>query len=139
MAGPNNLQSAMTASVAGLRAQSMRIRVIAENIANQDSVSAAPGVDPYRRRVVSFRNMLDRESGIHLVKIDKVTAAPGDFGSRYMPGHPAADDKGYVRTPNVNGLIEATDMREAQRSYEANLQSIDNSKQMVMRTIDLLR
>jgi flagellar basal-body rod protein FlgC len=139
MDGQRSLETAMMVAASGLRAQSARMRIITENIANQDSLSTAPGADPYRRRVVSFRQVLDAESGAPMISIDKVRNAPGAFGTRYMPGHPAADDKGYVKTPNVNSLIEATDMREAQRSYEANLQAIEAAKSMLMRTVDLLR
>jgi flagellar basal-body rod protein FlgC len=139
MDGNRSLETAMKVAASGLRAQSARMRVITENIANQDSLSTAPGVDPYRRRIVSFRQALDAETGTPMITVDKVRNAPGAFGSRYIPGHPGADDKGYVKTPNVNSLIEATDMREAQRSYEANLQAIEAAKSMLMRTVDLLR
>ncbi len=136
---PMDLQNSLTISASGLRAQSLRMRVIAENIANQDSISTAKGVDPYRRKIVSFRNVLNHELGVPVVTVDKVARNESDFGRKYMPGHPAADATGYVTTPNVNGIIEMTDMREAQRSYEANLSVIEGSKALLQRTVDLLR
>ncbi|QCI80285.1 flagellar basal body rod protein FlgC [Hankyongella ginsenosidimutans] len=137
MAG--DLDKALVVSASGLRAQSLRMRVIAENIANQDSVAATPGGQPYRRKIVQFKSVLDRETGAKEVAVRRVTVDPGAFGRKYAPGHPAADAQGYVLTPNVNGLIESSDLREAQRTYEANLSSIESAKQLATRTIDLLR
>jgi flagellar basal-body rod protein FlgC len=134
-----DFKDSMAVSASGLRAQSLRMRILAENIANQDSFSPAPGVDPYRRKVITFRAAVDRETGSPTVKVARIQGDKSDFGRKYMPGHPAANAQGYVTTPNVNGIIEATDMREAQRSYEANLNAIDAAKSMSMRTIDLLR
>ncbi|PCI32190.1 MAG: flagellar basal body rod protein FlgC [Alphaproteobacteria bacterium] len=134
-----DLSKAMMISAAGMKVQSIRMRVIAENLANSSSVASAPGVDPYRRKTVTFINTLDSELGITRVKVNKVTFDQSDFGLRYDPGHPAADENGYIKTPNVNGLIEAMDMKQSQRSYEANLNSIEVSKNMMMRTLDLLR
>jgi flagellar basal-body rod protein FlgC len=136
---PMDLQNSLSVSASGLRAQSLRMRVIAENIANQDSISPGVGVDPYRRKIVSFRNVLNATTGVAQVTVDKVARDSTDFGRKYMPGHPAADSTGYVTTPNVNGIIEMTDMREAQRSYEANLSVIEGSKALLQRTVDLLR
>ncbi len=134
-----DLSKAMMISAAGMKAQSVRMRVIAENLANASSSATAPGVDPYRRKVVTFANVLDTELGITRVKVKKVTFDRSDFGLRFEPGHPAADKNGYIKTPNVNGLVEATDMKQSQRSYEANLNAIEVSKNMMMRTLDLLR
>lgn len=134
-----DLKTSIAVSASGLRAQSLRMRIIAENLANQDSVAPAPGQDPYRRRLVEFRTVMDRELGAATVVADRVVADKSAFGSEYRPGHPSADAKGYVTTPNVNGLIEMTDMQEAQRSYEANLNAIESAKSLTMRTIDLLR
>jgi flagellar basal-body rod protein FlgC len=136
---PADLQSSLTISAAGMRAQSLRMRIIAENIANQDSIAQTNGGDPYRRKIVTFGNVLNREIGMPVVTANKVVRDTADFGRRYMPGHPAADTTGYVTTPNVNGIIEMTDMREAQRSYEANLSAIEGAKQLLQRTVDLLR
>jgi flagellar basal-body rod protein FlgC len=134
-----DFKDSMAVSASGLRAQSLRMRILAENIANQDSFSPAAGVDPYRRKIISFRAAVDRETGAPTVKVDRIVGDKGEFGKKYMPGHPAANAAGYVTTPNVNGIIEATDMREAQRSYEANLNAMDAAKSMTMRTLDLLR
>ncbi len=129
----------MRISGAGMRAQGNRLRVIAQNLANANSLPQEPGQNPYRRKVVTFKNVLDRSLGLETVRTGKVLPDRSDFGKRYEPSHPAADADGYVLTPNVNTLIEMTDMREAQRSYEANLSVIKSSKQMLNQTIDLLR
>ncbi len=134
-----DLSKAMMVSAAGMKSQGTRMRVISENLANANSVAPAPGVDPYRRKVVTFVNTLDEELGVTRVKVNNVSFDQSDFGMRYEPGHPAADENGYIKTPNVNGLVEAMDMKQSQRSYEANLNSIEVSKNMMMRTIDLLR
>lgn len=134
-----DLTKAMQVANAGLKAQGVRMRVIAENLANASSIANGPDDEPYRRRVVSFQNALDREVGAHIVEVKRIETDRSAFGRKYDPGHPAADAEGYVRTTNVNGLIEQTDMREAQRSYEANLSTIEASKSMLMRTLDLLR
>lgn len=129
----------MMIAASGMLAQSERMRVISENMANANSTGDNPEMDPYRRKVVSFSSELDREMGIERVKMGKTTLDPSNFGSRYEPGHPAADENGYVKTPNVKTLIESVDMREAQRTYEANLNVISASRAMMARTIDLLR
>lgn len=134
-----DLVDALHISAAGMKTQGSRLRVIAENMANADSLGKSPGDDPYRRRVVTFENALDRTLGLDTVRIDRVVADPSEFELRYEPNHPAADDKGYVKLPNVNTLIELADMREAQRSYEANLKVIEASRTMLTRTIDILR
>ena len=110
-----------------------------ENLANANSLATQPGEDPYRRKVVTFRNILDREAGVEVVRADKVRTDRSEFNKRYDPGHPAADENGYVQTPNVNTLIELMDMREAQRSYEANLNVIRSARSMARRTIQILR
>jgi flagellar basal-body rod protein FlgC len=122
-----------------MKTQGSRLRLIAENMANADSLGKTPGADPYRRKVMTFENELDRSLGLEMVKVDRVVSDPSDFELRYEPNHPAADDKGYVKLPNVNTLIELSDMREAQRSYEANLKVIEASRTMLTRTIDILR
>ncbi|TDQ84399.1 flagellar basal-body rod protein FlgC [Dongia mobilis] len=129
----------MFISASGMRAQGQRLRVIAENIANAESVGETPGQDPYRRKVIAFKNYLDRGLQADVVKVSKVGTDPSEFRRRYEPGHPAADDQGYVSYPNVNSLVEMTDMREAQRSYEANLKVIETSRAMLSRAIDILR
>jgi flagellar basal-body rod protein FlgC len=134
-----DLMESLMISAAGMRVQGERLRVISENIANVDSVSEVPGGDPYRRKTITFQNALDREMGVNLVKVKKVGLDPSEFTRKYDPNNPAADKSGYVKLPNVNSLIEMNDMREAQRSYEANLKVIEVARGMLTRTIDLLR
>lgn len=134
-----DLKTSLGISASGLRAQSLRMRVIAENLANQDSVSDTPGGNPYRRRVASFSAEMDRQTGGVGVKVKGIENDKSDFIKIYQPGHPAADKDGYVLKPNVNGLIETADMKAAQRSYEANLNAIEAAKSLTMRTIDLLK
>lgn len=134
-----DLMTSMNIAVSGLKAQGGRMRVIAENIANANSTAQTPNGDPYQRKIVTFEQELDKEMGAMIVKVGKPAVDKSDFGMKFMPSHPAADENGYIKTPNVNGLIESMDMREAQRSYEANLSVIQTSRSMVTRTIDLLR
>lgn len=131
--------STLQLSASGLQAQSARMRVIAENIANADSAGKTPDEDPYRRKIPTFKAEFNRELGGYEVKIGRMQFDSSDFSTRYEPGHPAADERGYVRYPNVNSLIEQMDMREAQRTYEANLNVISVTRQMVGRTLDILR
>ena len=126
-------------SAAALKAQGQRMEVIAENIANADSLGQTPGADPYQRKVMLFRNLLDRDLGIDTLRVQKVDVDRTEFQRRFDPGHPAANGDGYVLMPNVNSLIEMMDMREAQRSYEANLSMVETAKSMLVRTIDLIR
>jgi len=126
-------------SASGLHAQSARMRIIAENIANADSSAKSVNEDPYRRRIPTLRAEFNRELGAYEVKIGRLQLDQSDFETRYEPGHPAADERGYVRYPNVSSLIEQMDMREAQRTYEANLNVITASRQMMGRTLDILR
>lgn len=135
----DDLLKTLRISAAGLKAQGTRLRVISENVANADSLPQSPGDKPYRRKVVTFKNELDRSSGINTVRVDKVHADKSDFKKRYDPNHPAADAEGYVLKPNVNTMIEMMDMREAQRSYEANLNVIRASKSMLNEAINILR
>lgn len=134
-----DLDRALTISTAGMAAQSTRLRVVAENLANRDSTGETPGADPYRRRTVSFTNRLDRALGAPTVQASRIGTAAGDFPERYDPAHPAADARGYVKTPNVDSLIEVMDMREAQRSYGANLSVVETTRAMLLRTIEALR
>jgi flagellar basal-body rod protein FlgC len=123
----------------GMRAQAGRMRIISENIANADSTASAPGGDPYRRRIVTFRSELDRELDAHVVALGKVATDKSDFIVRHEPDNPMADGKGDVKYPNVNSLIEMTDFRDAQRSYEANINVISSTKRMLQRTLDILK
>jgi flagellar basal-body rod protein FlgC len=134
-----DLVKAMAMAAKGMKAQGVRMKVISENLANADTTPSAPGQDPYRRQVVTFKNELDRSEGVRNVEVDRVEADKSDFLIKYAPNHPAADEMGYIRTPNVNTLVEMMDMREAQRSYEANLGVIEMSRAMLMRMVDLLR
>jgi flagellar basal-body rod protein FlgC len=131
--------SSLRIAATGLHAQTARMRVIAENIANADSAGKSPGEEPYRRRLPTFQAVMDREAGGKVVQIGRVAYDMSDFQTRYEPGHPAADEHGYVRYPNVNPLIEAMDMREAQRTYEANLNIVSVTRQMMGSTLDILR
>lgn len=134
-----DLIKAIKISAAGMHAQGVRMKTIAENLANSESLSQVPGQDPYRRKIVSFQNVLDRKLDTELVKIGSIDQDQSAFKKRFDPGHPAADNDGYVKLPNVNPLIEMMDMREAQRTYRANLSIIEVAKGMMSRTIDLLR
>lgn len=134
-----DLQKAMIASASGLRAQSIRMRVISENIANQNSVASSPYEDPYRRKIVTFQTELDRANGVEIVKAGKIAFDQKEFTNKYDPGNPAADEAGYVKQSNVNGLIEMMDMRQAQRTYQSNLNALEASRRMASITLELLR
>ncbi len=132
--------STMQISGAGMRVQSERTRVIAQNMANADTTPTKLGEKPYARKVILFKSELDKKLGEKVVKVDKVMDdKKTDFVRKYMPGHPAADADGYVLTPNVSSLIESMDMREAAKSYEANMGMFTQSRDMASKTIDLLR
>jgi flagellar basal-body rod protein FlgC len=133
------LGNSIEVSASGLRAQALRMRVIAENLANSDSVATTPQGDPYRRRIATFAAEVDRASGATQVSVKAIAADASAFGRVYQPGNPAADAQGYVAQPNVDPLIEAADMKSAQRSYEANLNAIESARGMTMRTVDLLK
>ncbi len=134
-----SFDDAIKISAAGMAAQGTRLRTIAENLANASSTAKVAGGDPYRRKIVTFQDTLDKATGDHMVKVGHIIGDPTAFDSKYEPGHPSADANGYVRYPNVNPLIELNDLRESQRSYEANVDVIDASKTMLSRTIDLLK
>ena len=129
----------MAIAASGLRAQAGRMRIISENIANADSTPSSPGANPYRRKVPSFRSEFDRTLDAQLVDLGKVRTDSSEFRLKYEPGHPAADSNGNVKYPNVNPLVEMTDMREAQRSYEANINVISATRRMIQLTIDILK
>ena len=133
-----DLLDAMAQAAKGMKAQGVRMRVISENLANAETTGKTAADQPYQRKVVTFKSMLDKTNGQKEVEVDKIMADRSDFILKYDPSHPAADKNGYVKMPNVNPLIETMDMREAQRSYEANLGVIDMAKGMLMRTLDLL-
>lgn len=134
-----DLFTSMDISASGMQAQGRRLRVIAENIANKDSLADRPGMDPYRRSVVTFHSVLDEQTGASRVEVDRVLPDRRPFELRHDPQHPAADENGYVQLPNVNMLTEMMDLREAQRSYDANMNVVEAAKGMVRRTLDMLR
>lgn len=134
-----DLTKALYISAAGMKAEGTRLKVIAENLANADSTAPAPGEMPYRRKTVTFENVLNRQLGVDEVKVASVGVDTSAFQRKYEPGAPGADSQGYVLYPNVNPLIETMDMQEAQRTYEANLNVVATSKSMLLQTINLLR
>jgi flagellar basal-body rod protein FlgC len=133
-----DFSTSMTVVASGMKAQSERMKTIAENIANANSTAATPGGDPYRRKIATVTSQFDRELGATTVQAGKPITDNSDFRSQYDPGNPNADAKGYVKLPNVDALVEIMDMREAQRSYEADLTAMDATKSMLARTVDLL-
>lgn len=139
MAQLADFSDVMAVASAGMRAQGERLRVIAENVANANSTGATPGSDPYRRREVLFKNVLDRVSGLNMVKVAGTRGDMTAFGREYNPANPAADANGYVLTPNVKPIMEMMDMREAQRSYDANLSVLDAARSMISRALEILR
>jgi len=134
----SGIKDALLISRAGMQAQGDRLRVVAENIANADSTATTPGGTPYRRKLVVFENMLNKELGVNTVKVTKRPLDQSPFIKKYDPSHPAADAQGYVQYPNVNTIVEMMDMREARRGYEANMDVVQISKAMLSQTINLL-
>ncbi|MCD6034914.1 MAG: flgC [Rickettsiales bacterium] len=134
-----DLKTAMRISAAGMRVQSERLKVSAQNIANVDSTGSAPGAEPYRRKTITFENVLDRELGVETVRVQNIGEDQSPFKMMYDPSHVAADQNGYVLMPNVSTQIETVDAKEAQRSYEANVSAIEVSKTMLRQTLDMLR
>lgn len=126
-------------SSAGLKVQTGRMRVIAENVANASSVSDQPGGDPYRRQIPTITSKFDKELGAEMVKLGRIVPDRSDFETRYEPNNPAADASGNVKYPNVSPLIEMVDMQSAQRTYEANLNVVSSTRNMMQKTIDILR
>ncbi|WP_075216168.1 flagellar basal body rod protein FlgC [Mongoliimonas terrestris] len=133
------LNATMQIAAHGLRAQSTRLRVVSENLANAQSTGTTPGSDPYRRKMISFTNEFDRLVQANLVRVGDIGRDPEPFQRVHNPGHPAADTDGYVKLPNVNPLLELADMREANRTFEANLEVMKQARTMTMRIIDLMR
>lgn len=133
------LIAALKVAASGLGAQSERMRVVSENLANAQSTGNTPGADPYRRKTITFQSEVDRASGGSVVEVSSIAHDPSDFPIEFQPGNEAADDKGYVKMPNVNTLVEMADMSEANRSYEANLQVIKQARDLISMTIDLMR
>lgn len=136
--GNSRSGSAFDISESGMEAQNARLRVIAENIANQDSTGSTPGADPYRRKTITFREAVTPDGGAG-VEVAKVGQDQATFEQRYDPSHPAADANGYVKLPNVNSFVEIMDMREAERSYAADLKTMQAARSMLARTLEILR
>lgn len=134
----DDLTTALAVSASGMKAQSGRIRIVAENLANAGSTASAPGLDPYRRQVPVFASYLDKNADANLVRMSRVELDPSAFSLKFDPSHPAANAEGYVQLPNVNPLIEMMDLREAQRSYEANLGALDQVRSMAAATLRIL-
>lgn len=133
------LNTSLSISGAGMAAQSTRLRVITENVANANTTGSTPEADPYRRKVVSFASVLNLETGLPTVAVDRIARDHAPFRTEFDPSNPAAGADGQVKLPNVDLLVELADMREAVRSYEANLQTFKQARQMITMTIDLLR
>jgi flagellar basal-body rod protein FlgC len=134
-----DLDRALSISASGMAAQTARLRVVAENIANRDSTGQSPGAEPYRRKTVTFGAQLDRALGAETVRVARIGRDQREFPQRFDPGHPAADANGYLRTPNVDSMVENMDMREANRSYSANLAVLETTRGMLQRAIEALR
>ncbi len=132
------LVSALKIAATGMGAQSERLRVVSQNLANAQSTGTTPGSDPYRRKTISFAAELDGSGG-SMVQVGSIGRDQSDFPIEFLPGNEAADERGFVKMPNVNVLVEMSDMTEANRSYEANLQVIKQARDLISMTIDLMR
>jgi flagellar basal-body rod protein FlgC len=137
MAG--DLNTSLQVSAAGMEVQVARIKIVAENLANQNTTGSTPGADAYRRRTVSFQNRLDKAVGVETVGVKSVAPDKSQQPLRYDPGNPAANKDGYVKTPNVNSFIELMDMRDAEQAYSANLNVASTTRSMLNQTLDLLK
>lgn len=126
-------------SASGMSAQSARLRIAAENLANEETTSSSPGGDPYRRKTITFKDVLDRSTGVSSVKVKEIGKDQSDFKMRYDPSHPGADENGYVKMPNVNPMVELMDTHDAQHSYQANLNTMQVSRSMLARSISLMK
>lgn len=133
------MMNSIDIAASGLTAQTERMKIISQNIANADSISQTPGGTPYQRKTISFKNVMDRQMGLEKVVVSKIGVDNSEFGKRFDPSSPAAGADGYIQTPNVNTMLEMTDMKEARNAYQANLSVIEISKNMVSRTLDLIR
>jgi flagellar basal-body rod protein FlgC len=134
-----DLSTAMTISARGMDAQTERLQVIAENLANQSTTGTTSGSDPYRRKTITFQNVMDNSLGASTVGVKEIGTDSSDFQTKYDPSNPAADAQGYVKTPNVNSFVEVMDMKEAERSYSANLNAMEASRTMLTRTVEMLK
>ena len=135
----DDFSASMFIAGSGMRAQGLRLRVISENLANADSTADTPGGDPYRRKTITFQNVMDEALAADVVRIREIGEDPSEFDLRFDPSHPAANEDGYVQLPNVSSLVETMDMREANRSYQANVRVIETAKNMHSQAISILR
>ena len=134
-----NLSNTIGISASGMDAQAQRLRIVAENLANQDTTGSTPGADPYRRKTITFAEHVDNDTDRSTVDVQKIGRDMSDFQTKYDPSHPAANAQGYVKISNVDSMVEMMDMREAERSYEANLNTMQSTRTMLSRTLDLLK
>ncbi|MGR3321934.1 MAG: flagellar basal body rod protein FlgC [Pseudooceanicola sp.] len=135
----DSLASVLAVAASGMRAQGERLKVVSENVANASSTGSAPGQEPYRRKVISFEEMVDRNTGSSMVGVADISRDTADFELRFDPAHPAADDNGFVKVSNVKTILEMSNMREASRSYEANLNMFESGRKMRSQLLDLLK
>lgn len=133
------LKSILSVAASGMRAQGERLKVVSENVANASSSGTTPGADPYRRKVISFEELVDRDSDVSRVQVADITRDTTEFELRYEPSHPAADKDGFVKVSNVQTMLEMSNMREASRSYEANLNMFEAGRRMRGQLLDLLK
>jgi len=133
------LKSIAHIAASGMTAQTERLRVISENVANASSTGSTPGADPFRRKTISFSELVDRDSGASMVGVDRIGRDQSDFRLEFDPSHPAADEAGYVKRPNVDPVIEMANMREASRNYEANMNMFEAGRRMRGQMLDLLK
>ena len=139
-ASAGSLDEAFIQSTSGMKAQGARMKVIAQNIANSSSTGQTPGAEPYRRKIIIFKNKIDKKTGYNVVQVENIkNDSKTPFNAKFSPSHPAANEDGYVLLPNVSSSLESVDMKEAQRSYEANLGAVETTKRMIGNTIELLR
>jgi len=134
-----DIDKALAISARGMDVQTARLRTIAENLANQDTTGSTPGATPYRRKVITSENRMDQALGTETVRVKSISPDRSELPEKFDPSHPAADARGYVRTPNNNSFVEVMDMREAQRGYSANLNVLEVTRSMLSRTIELLK
>lgn len=139
ISGTGPLPQAMETAASAMRAQSTRLRLVAENLANAESTAAVPGGSPYQRKVMTFEQAVDKQTGAPVVEVGPITNDTAPFHTVYDPSHPAANAEGYVSMPNVNPALEIADMREAERSYEANLACMNQARSMIAKTLDILK
>ena len=133
------LSSAMKISAFGMKAQQERIKVIAQNIANKDSTTTSSDQDPYRRQIILLQNKYDQKIAANRVYIKKFAKDKSQFKLVFDPSHPAANNKGYVKYPNIDMNIEIADSKDASRSFDANLSMVDLSKSIYNKTLDILK